>query len=79
MFTDLDNNTIRDGSKLLDVANQLSLLAIMVYSYKVDKDLDDWMPDYAKKNNMFFIDQKKNYVHMRNEFEQYCRENQKSA
>ena len=38
---DLENNTIRDGSKLLDVANRLSLLAMVAYSYKNDVDLDD--------------------------------------
>ena len=48
----LEDNTIRDGSKLLDVANRLSLLAMVAYSYKNDVDLDDWLEDYAAKNNM---------------------------
>ena len=68
---DLENNTIREGSKLLDIANRLSLLAMVAYSYKNDVDLDDWLEDYAAKNNTYFIDQRKNYSHMINDFRQY--------
>lgn len=65
------DDTVKDGSKLLDKQNRLSLLAMMVYSYKEDKDLDEWMADYAKKNNTYFVDQKKNFLHMKKDFEQY--------
>ena len=67
----LENNTIRDGSKLLDTANRLSLLAMVAYSYKNDVDLDDWLEEYAKNNNTYYIDQKKNFSHMINDFKQY--------
>ena len=67
----LENNTIRDGSKLLEVANRLSLLAMVAYSYKNDVDLDDWLEEYAANNNTYFIDQRKNYLHMVNDFKQY--------
>lgn len=68
---DLENNTIRDGSKLLDVANRLSLLAMVAYSYKHDIDLDEWLEEYAANNNTYFMDQRKNYSHMVNDFKQY--------
>lgn len=68
------DNTVKVGSKLLDRQNRLSLLAMMVYSYKEDKDLDVWMADYAKRNNTYFKDQKKNFLHMKQDFDQYCRE-----
>ena len=68
---DLENNTIRDGSKLLDVANRLSLLAMVAYSYKNDVDLDDWLEEYASNNNTYFMDQRKNYSHMLSDFKQY--------
>ena len=68
---DLENNSIRDGSKLLDVANRLSLLAMVAYSYKNDVDLDNWLEAYAANNNTYFMDQKKNYSHMVNDFRQY--------
>ena len=67
----LEDNTIRDGSKLLDMANRLSLLAMVAYSYKNDVDLDDWLEDYAANNNTYFMDQRKNYSHMVNDFSLY--------
>ena len=67
----LENNTIRDGSKLLDVSNHLSLLAMVAYSYKNDVDLDEWMERYAANNNMYLADQRKNYTRMVNDFENY--------
>ena len=67
----LENNTIRDGSKLLDVENRLSLLAMVAYSYKNDVDLDDWIEEYAANNNTYFMDQRKNYSHMLNDFKQH--------
>lgn len=67
----LQRNNIRDGSKLLDIANRLSLLAMVAYSYKNDVDLDDWLEEYATNNNTYYIDQRKNYSHMVNDFKQY--------
>lgn len=67
----LENNTIRDGSKLLDIANRLSLLTMVAYSYKNDVDLDDWLEDYAANNNTYYMDQRKNYSHMLSDFKQY--------
>ncbi len=70
-LTDLENNAIRDGSKLLDQANRMSLLAMVAFSYKHDVDLDEWLADYATNNNTYFVDQRKNYLHMVNDFKQY--------
>ncbi|MCH5256465.1 MAG: DUF262 domain-containing protein [Lachnospiraceae bacterium] len=67
----LKNKTIRDGSKLLNEENQLSLLAMVVYSYKEDKDLDEWMEVYARNNNTYFVDQKRNYLHMKSDFNKF--------
>ena len=68
---DLENNTIRDDSKLLDIANRLSLIAMVAYSYKNDVDLDDWLEDYVAKNNMYYPDQRKNYLHMISSLQQF--------
>ena len=70
---ELLENVVRVDSKLRNPENRLSLLAMMVYSYKEDKDLDEWMSDYAKNNNTYFVDQKKNFLHMKNSFEQYIK------
>lgn len=67
----LTENTIRDGSKLLDVENRKSLLAMVAYSYEQDVDLDEWMTDFAAKNNMYFSDQKQNFLHMQSELKKY--------
>ena len=67
----LENNTIRDGSKLLDTTNRLSLLAMVAYSYKNDVDLDNWLEEYAANNNTYYMDQRKNYSHMVDDFKQY--------
>lgn len=70
---DLTSNTIRDGSKLLEQGNRRSLLAMIAYSYKADVDLDEWMAVYAKNNNTYFTDQRKNYLHMKEDLEIYLR------
>jgi len=71
MLDDLEENTIKDGSKLLNPDNRRSLLALVAYSIKNDIDLDDWMLEYAKENNTYFMDQKKNYIHMKQDLEKY--------
>lgn len=68
---DLEEKTIKLGSKLLDRKNRLSLLAMVVYSYMEDQDLDDWLTEYAEKNNTYYVDQKKNYIHMREDFKRF--------
>lgn len=73
------DNTVRIDSKLRNEENRPSLLAMMVYSYKEDKDLDDWLAEYAKKNNTYFVDQTKNFLHMKQDFERYFDENRKIA
>lgn len=41
LFYDLDKNTIKNGSKLLDENNNLYLLFMVVYSYKESVDLKE--------------------------------------
>lgn len=76
---DLTGKTIKDGSKLLSEENRASLLAMMVYSYQEEVDLDKWLTDYAAKNQMFYADQKRNFLNMKDDFEHYCGNNVKSA
>ena len=60
---DVDNN-----SKLLDEVNHKSLIALIAYAYKMDENIDDWFKDYFKRTNTYEVDQKRNYLHMRNDF-----------
>lgn len=68
---DLTDKTIKDGSKLLEEANRKSLLAMVAYSYERDVDLDEWLEQYAAKNNMYFPEQRKNFLHMKKDFINY--------
>ncbi|MCI9406693.1 MAG: hypothetical protein HFK04_07265, partial [Oscillospiraceae bacterium] len=73
---DLDvllENTIKFGSKLLEPKNRPSLLAMIAYSYKEDVNLDEWLTQYAAKNNTYLADQRKNFLHMKQDFEQYLK------
>lgn len=66
------DNTVKIGAKLRDEENHLSLLAMIAYSYKEDTDLDKWFAQYAKKDT-YYSDQKANFLHMKNDFEQYLK------
>lgn len=59
---DVDNS-----SKLLDAANHDSIIGVIAYAYQNDVDCDDWFKDYFNRNNTYDIDQKKNYLNMRND------------
>lgn len=69
---DLEQRTIRYGSRLLEERNRLSLLAMIVYSYHKDIDLDLWMMEYARKNHTYLADQKKNYLRMKCDLERFA-------
>jgi len=62
------------GGKLLNKENRPSLLAMIAYSYKKDVFLDKWIVEYTRKNNTYMVDQKKNYLHMLNDFKLFISE-----
>lgn len=74
-LNELLEKTVKVNSKLRNPENRPSLLAMMVYSYKEDMDLDDWLAEYARKNNSYFSDQKKSFLHLKQDFERYCKGN----
>lgn len=73
MLGDIEDRTIKDGSKLLNPDNKLSLLTLVAYSIENDIDLESWMTEYAKDNNTYFIDQKKNYLYMKQNLDEYLK------
>ena len=75
-LVELEDNTIRDGSKLLKTENRVSLLAMVAYSYKHDVDLDEWMEEYAANHNTYLVDQTKNFLNMVESLHNY---NQRTA
>lgn len=68
---DLEIETIQYGSRLLDRQNRLSLLAMVAYSYKEDIDIEDWLEKYAKANNTYLADQKRNFVMMKRDLRKF--------
>ena len=78
-LNELLDKTVRIDSKLRNEGNRLSLLTMMVYSYKEDKDLDEWLVDYAKNNNTYIVDQTRNFLHMKQDFERYFSKNKKTS
>lgn len=66
------DNTVKIGAKLRDKENHLSLLAMVAYAYKVDSDLDNWFAQYAKTDK-YYEEQKINFIHMRNDFDEYIK------
>ena len=74
---ELDERTIKIGSKLLERENRKSLLTMVVYSFMEDVDLDEWFADYAAETDTYCTDQKRNYMLMREDYEQYCSKHEK--
>lgn len=70
---------IRFNSKLRDTKNRPSLLSMMVYSYKEDVDLEDWLTEYAENNSTYLIDQKENYLHMKESLQKYIKQHGAAA
>lgn len=62
---------IKDGSKLLDKNNTLSLLGIVAYAESMGQSLDTWLTEYASKNDTYFVDQRSNFLHMKKDFDDF--------
>lgn len=75
MLDDLENETIKVGSDLLDPDNRLSLLAVVAYSLEHEIDLERWLENYAKVSNSYIKNQKENYLHMMQSLEEYLIKN----
>lgn len=61
-------------SELLSEENRPSFVALTSYAMKedIEDELKNWFPDYEKRECVYDIsDQKRNYLHMKHDFEQY--------
>ena len=59
--------------KFLEAENRPSLIAIVAYSFHADIDLDDWIADYCSRNSDYILDQKENYVHMKEDLQRFMK------
>lgn len=67
----LEDRCIRDDSRLLDRDNRLSLLAMVAYAESKEENLDEWLTEYARNNDIYLFDQKENFLHMKQDFDKY--------
>lgn len=67
---ELLDNTVRIESNLRHEDNRPSLLAMMVYSYEMDVDLDNWLTEYSI-NNSYKKNQRENFLHMKKDLQNY--------
>lgn len=65
---EVDNDT-----KLLDKANRKSLIALIVYADRNEKDnyLDGWFIEYFANNHLYDMDQIRNFNKMKSHFDSY--------
>lgn len=66
--TEVDNNT-----SLMDEKNRLSMIALIAYAYKEEKDkiLQKWFVDFFNRNNTYIHNQMDNFVFMRNDLNRF--------
>lgn len=78
VFDDLIVN-VDNSSNLLTNENKVSFIALVAYSFKIDTDLEDWIVDFFGRNNTYIPDQKRNYICMKKDLDEYLRRNKKLA
>lgn len=78
-YSMLDEYDIDKTSRLLEWRNEPSLVALVAWSFKNDIDLDDWIKEYFSKNNMYSINQVKNYIRMKKDLQEYLQLQEKQA
>ncbi len=68
------------NSEFLSEDNRPSFVALVGYADSNGKSnlLNDWLSDFEKQNDLV-KDQKQNFIHMRNCFEEHCNKNKLSA
>lgn len=72
IFNDLTIN-VNNTSKLLDEKNKPSLIALTAYACENDIDLDSWIVDFFATNSTYKLDQKENYLYMKENLNNYIR------
>ena len=67
---------VDNASNLLAPQNHPSLVALTAYAFRENQDaqLSDWMIKYFKNHNTYVSDQKKNYLLMRDSFNDYLQQ-----
>lgn len=70
---------VDNSSPLLNEENHNSLIGIIAYSFKDDIEVEEWLPDYFSRYSTYSNDQKKNYIHMKEDINKYFNISDKGA
>lgn len=62
---------VDNSSRLLDIQNRFSLIALVAYSFENDIDLDDWIVRYFDKHSSYISNQTENYISMKKDVDNY--------
>lgn len=73
---------IPDSSRLHDEKNKPSMVAIAIYAFNNEDTCDDdtmmdWFETYEQKNKMYILNQKENYLKMKNDLDEYVKHKNK--
>lgn len=72
IFSDLTVN-VDNHSRLLDIRNRPSFIALICDACNQDIDLDDWILDFFRRNETFIQNQTENYFSMKSDLEKYLK------
>lgn len=74
MANDFSENIDDINSEFLSERNRPSFVALVGYADLIGKSqlLNEWLPVFEKEKKII-VDQKKNFLHMKNDFEQYLK------
>ena len=73
LLEDLKLNVVND-TKLLDKRNIPSLIGVIAYACENDIDVDSWFVDYFGLYKKYELNQKSNYLHMKDNLLKYLKE-----
>lgn len=62
---------VDNASRLMDITNRPSFVALIAYSFERDIDLDDWIVSFFMRNHTYIRNQKENYIHMKRDLDQF--------
>lgn len=81
--TTFDDYTVSvdNNSPLLSPRNRQSFIALVAYAFlkECDNDMEYWMIQYFNKHKKFIANQKENYLHMKEDLDEYLRLKEKKA
>ena len=70
---------VNNNTKLLDKHNRPSLIGLVAYACEEDLDLDNWIIEFFATNVTYKLNQKENYIYMKEHLNSFMNEGRKTA